>query len=197
MILILANLISCSEKSETNLAPFFRFLLKSAGQVTITGKVSGPSTVKNAVVSLIPLPSNGGCITPDGKLNGTILATARTNERGECTLTYQSTGTAPCLVITGDDSTTMQISYGSKKSIPWQGNHLFTIFQEPKNFKRDSNGQLLASKRVNANPFTRIASSRFLASRTTQNFSKNQSLWSKLHSLKSSFKTEEELLADA
>ncbi|MCX7999709.1 MAG: hypothetical protein N3A69_12285, partial [Leptospiraceae bacterium] len=195
--LVFLVLGSCIQKMETDPTVLIRLILKNQELVTLKGKVSGPGTVKNATVSIIALPSNGRCVTEDGKPNGNILASTKTNELGEYTLSYTRTNSTPCLVVTGGEGATMEVNYGNKKPISWSGNHLFSVFQEPRSFQRNSSGQLSASKTVNANPFTRLASSRFLASRTAQNASKSQSFSTYLRSLFKKSPSQEELLESA
>jgi len=196
--LVLLSLVSCQKVSDSARdVLLLRLILKNSEQVTLSGVVRGPGSIKNAQVDLV-LPKDGKCVDANGKPNGQILASTKSAQDGSYSLSYTKQNQLLCVVVTPIDATTMAISYGNKQDVSWGGKlYLSSIFKEPKAFKRNSTGQLNARKRVNVTPFTRLVASRFSASKAGGSKS-STSFFSFLRSgFTKALQSEEELLESA
>ncbi|HNK57412.1 MAG TPA: hypothetical protein PLL86_14425, partial [Leptospiraceae bacterium] len=139
----------------------FRAARLANERVELSGTVKGPGSVKNASVKVFPTPANGQCIKEDGTLNGTPIATTKSDENGKYNLSYKKTGTTVCVVVVPDDGSQIDVfSPASRTNAPkpWSGaNNLMAVVNEPSG-RANSIG---ASKTVNVTPFTRMAARRF------------------------------------
>jgi hypothetical protein len=200
--LIISLLLGCQKSTDSDQnALLARLIAKNSELVTINGLVRGPGAVKNAQVDLIAVPADGKCTNSEGKANGPAIATARSDASGAYSLTYTKQGKVLCVVVTPTDGSTMATTYGKKQDISWPGRlNLSSMFQEPTRSRRDASGNLTSSKRVNATPFTRIAATRFAASRASQTRAlKNSTFYSAVRSVfpRAGEKSDEELLNQA
>jgi hypothetical protein len=140
-----------------------RLSLLTAENVSFTGQVRGPGSVKNARVEVVAAPSSGSCVDDSGKTVGTILGTSFSDSAGKYAITYRRANRNVCIVITPEEGKSrmevFQPTNGSRRDSTWIGsNNLLAVVAEP-----SARGVITPNRNVNVTPFTRMASRRFFA----------------------------------
>lgn len=149
LILILLGVSACKQEGSKISSENLSVLGFRSSRITVEGSAI-KGLVKNAVVNITPLNTDGTCST------GTVLAAGTTDSLGDYSLTYTKTGSNVCLIVKKnsngksavyDEKTGQDILIGSDSKFEMQ-----TIIQESK----------VKSNRKNAlvSPFSRMLFSR-------------------------------------
>ncbi|MCB1178742.1 MAG: hypothetical protein KDK36_14250, partial [Leptospiraceae bacterium] len=137
-----------------------------------------------------------------GKANGTSVGSSKTDTSGNYSITYPRKSGLVCVVVTPTNGTTMTVAYAGKKDISWPGSVNITgIIREPIQQINSITGRdVTPSKKANITPFTRMAATRFAASRRVQTRQLENNLFLKAVGAvypRAVLKTDEELLDSA
>lgn len=136
--------------------------LYNQSNVVLEGTVKGPGSITNASIQVIAVPDNGQCVNDDGTVNGSPIATAKSDSNGKYTVTYKKTGNPVCVVVLPSDGSQVDVFTPTTRTNapkPWTGaNNLTAIINEPTN-----SGFSTPTKTANVTPFTRMAQRRYAA----------------------------------
>ena len=137
---------ACHTSKNSELLDSFFHLAYLSKKSTISGKATkGP--IKNALVKIVPLRTNGECKSSDRSIAENI-----TDASGNYSVEFQKTGKPVCVFVVPYSANTKMYDEASKKDITWTDSSFYslTVMKEPDASK----------KKINITPFSRIASAR-------------------------------------
>ncbi|HNN06267.1 MAG TPA: hypothetical protein PKN56_22120 [Leptospiraceae bacterium] len=145
-LIILTVFQACQAGKNSELLESFFHLAYLNKKSTISGKATkGP--IKNALVKIIPLRTNGECKSSDRS-----IAENTTDSSGNYSVEFQKTGKPVCVFVVPYSANTKMYDEASKKDLTWTDSSFYslTVMKEPDTSK----------KKINITPFSRIAASR-------------------------------------